>query len=155
MRFSLSGYTTMTTLEKPAVKERVLAMREAGSAYREIAAVLDIPIGSVRGWCHRAGLKVLSPLERLTAENEKLKARVAELEGQLAAIASRQGEQSSPVLGNDLYEMELVSLEEAKTKGLRRYYTGKPCSRGHLAPRTVCNRACVACAEERHRKVKA
>ena len=145
----------MVATDKTTVRNRVLALREEGKTHRQIADELNIPIGSVRGWCHRAGLKVQSPLERLTVENEKLKARIAELENQQAAIASRQGKQASPEPDNDLYGMEVVSLEEARGKGLKRYYTGKLCSRGHTAPRLVCNRACVACAEERSKKSKA
>ena len=114
-------------------------MREAGKTYREIAKELDVPIGSVRGWCHRAGLRIMSPVERLTAENERLQARIEELERQMTATRVEH----DPA---DLYAMEVISIDEARAKGLRHYYTGKPCKRGHIAARTVCNRACVACA---------
>ena len=40
--------------------------------------------------------------------------------------------------------MELISRKEAKSLGLSRYYTGKPCKNGHLSPQYV-NGNCVAC----------
>lgn len=43
---------------------------------------------------------------------------------------------------------ELISLHEARERGLTRYYTGTPCSRGHLAERRVSSRGCVECAGE-------
>ena len=144
----------MAKAQKTDDKAQALALREAGRSYKEIAEELSIPIGSVRGWCHRAGLKVKSPLELLLDENQQLRARVESLESQLAAITYRQGEQKPTKPSSDLYEMEVISLENARAKRLKKYFTGEPCSRGHIAPRTVCNRACVACAEERNKKPK-
>lgn len=34
---------------------------------------------------------------------------------------------------------------EAIAAGKTRYFTGKPCKRGHVAERLVCNNACVEC----------
>ncbi len=42
--------------------------------------------------------------------------------------------------------MKIVSLSEAREKGLVRYFTGKPCKRGHICERTTRDRSCVACA---------
>jgi len=39
----------------------------------------------------------------------------------------------------------IVSREEAREKGLTRFFTGNPCGRGHIAERNVCNRQCVEC----------
>lgn len=41
--------------------------------------------------------------------------------------------------------MELISCKEAKEKGLKRYFTGKPCKHGHIAERHVTG-GCVVCA---------
>lgn len=41
-----------------------------------------------------------------------------------------------------------ISRDEAVTGGLLRYFTGKPCSRGHLEQRLVVSRACVLCARQ-------
>ena len=38
--------------------------------------------------------------------------------------------------------MEVISKEEAKSKGLLYYCTGKPCKRGNVGPRLVSNGAC-------------
>ena len=41
---------------------------------------------------------------------------------------------------------QIISREEAKALGLKRYFTGKPCKHGHLAQRKVSNTECVVCA---------
>lgn len=41
--------------------------------------------------------------------------------------------------------MDLISREEAREKGLKRYYTGKPCRSGHVSERYVAGGACVEC----------
>jgi hypothetical protein len=41
---------------------------------------------------------------------------------------------------------EPISRENARERGLNRYFTGKPCNRGHMAERYLSNRECVACA---------
>lgn len=40
----------------------------------------------------------------------------------------------------------VISLSEAKSKGLPRYFTGKACKYGHLDWRVVANRKCLSCA---------
>lgn len=40
--------------------------------------------------------------------------------------------------------MDIILRKEALTKGLKRYYTGKPCKRGHVAERFI-NGPCVEC----------
>lgn len=39
----------------------------------------------------------------------------------------------------------IVSYKDAKAKGLKRYYTGKPCKHGHLAERFVSSCRCMDC----------
>jgi hypothetical protein len=41
--------------------------------------------------------------------------------------------------------MQIISRAEAKAKGLKRYFTGKPCKHGHVAERQVSNATCVEC----------
>jgi hypothetical protein len=41
--------------------------------------------------------------------------------------------------------MQVISRAEAKAKGLRSYFTGKPCAKGHVAARRVANASCVEC----------
>jgi len=41
----------------------------------------------------------------------------------------------------------IISCNEARALGLMRYFTGKPCKRGHVAERDV-NRGCVECMRE-------
>ena len=41
--------------------------------------------------------------------------------------------------------MQVISRTEAKAKGLRFYFTGKPCAKGHVAARRVANETCVEC----------
>jgi hypothetical protein len=40
----------------------------------------------------------------------------------------------------------------AKAQGLTRYFTGEPCSRGHVAERRVSNAICVDCRKVQERK---
>lgn len=42
---------------------------------------------------------------------------------------------------------ELISRKEALSLGLARYYTGKPCNRGHIAPRYTSDYSCAECAK--------
>jgi hypothetical protein len=39
----------------------------------------------------------------------------------------------------------LLSLKEARVRGVTRYFTGKPCKYGHVAERLVSNRRCSVC----------
>lgn len=43
------------------------------------------------------------------------------------------------------YEGPVVTREQAKAAGLSRFFTGKPCKRGHLSQRTTANGGCFAC----------
>jgi len=49
----------------------------------------------------------------------------------------------------------IITRKEAKAKGLKRYFTGKPCKRGHISERLVCNKGCIECELERKRKARA
>jgi len=41
----------------------------------------------------------------------------------------------------------LISIEQARAEGLRWYFTGQPCPRGHIAKRSLSNRFCRACED--------
>lgn len=43
--------------------------------------------------------------------------------------------------------MEIISKKEALNKGLKTYFTGKPCKHGHTSERYVSSRCCVDCQE--------
>ena len=47
--------------------------------------------------------------------------------------------------------MEIISREEARAKGLKRYFTGEPCVHGHVCERYVSSDACVECERARRR----
>lgn len=49
-------------------------------------------------------------------------------------------------MANDEPTFEVISRKDAKAKGLRFYYTGKPCKHGHLGPRRVCETGCATCS---------
>lgn len=40
---------------------------------------------------------------------------------------------------------EIISVSEAKSRGLKRYYTGKSCRNGHIAERMIANGNCLDC----------
>lgn len=42
-------------------------------------------------------------------------------------------------------DIKLIPLAEARTLGLRHYFTGVPCKHGHISERTVTDRKCVVC----------
>ena len=44
----------------------------------------------------------------------------------------------------------IVSRKEAKEKGLTRYFTGKPCHKGHTCERLASNSCCVDCLHDRN-----
>lgn len=46
--------------------------------------------------------------------------------------------------------MEIISEAAARAQGLKHYFTGKPCKRGHLSKRLVSNRHCVDCDRENY-----
>lgn len=41
--------------------------------------------------------------------------------------------------------MEIITRQDAIARGLPRYFTGVPCSRGHVAHRRVMSPACIEC----------
>lgn len=41
--------------------------------------------------------------------------------------------------------MDIITKKQAKSEGLKRYFTGKPCKRGHIAERTTSSGTCVMC----------
>lgn len=47
--------------------------------------------------------------------------------------------------------MEVITFSQARAKGLKRYYTGKPCSKGHICERDTSKGMCVDCERERSR----
>jgi 5-methylcytosine-specific restriction endonuclease McrA len=51
--------------------------------------------------------------------------------------------------------MTPISRAEARALGLKRYFAGEPCFRGHTAERFVANGICVECHNERDRKARA
>lgn len=44
--------------------------------------------------------------------------------------------------------LQITTRAEAKKRGLKYYYTGKPCGRGHDSVRQTSNANCVACFKE-------
>lgn len=44
--------------------------------------------------------------------------------------------------------IELITKQEARTRGLVNFFTGKPCKRGHVSERRVLDGACVLCRKE-------
>lgn len=50
---------------------------------------------------------------------------------------------------------QIISREEAHAKGLKHFYTGKPCKYGHDSPRFVTTSGCVKCGVLRSRKFAA
>ena len=47
--------------------------------------------------------------------------------------------------------MDIISRQDAVSKGMISYFTGKPCINGHIAERRVCDWKCRECERERYR----
>jgi 5-methylcytosine-specific restriction endonuclease McrA len=48
--------------------------------------------------------------------------------------------------------MDIIGRKAAKAAGLKTYFTGKPCKRGHIGPRYVSRGNCVQCDNRRNRE---
>ncbi len=48
--------------------------------------------------------------------------------------------------------MKTISRAQAKSLGLKRYFTGRPCKRGHIAERETINSSCLCCVLVRRKK---
>ena len=48
--------------------------------------------------------------------------------------------------------LNVISRKTAIKNGLKKYYTGVKCSRGHLSERTVYDRHCILCKRIRQKK---
>lgn len=46
------------------------------------------------------------------------------------------------------HQGELITRAEARARGLKRYFTGKPCLRGHVAERSVNRADCILCKKD-------
>lgn len=44
-----------------------------------------------------------------------------------------------------------IDRQTARSLGLTRYFTGKPCKKGHVAERWVSSLTCIECVLRRHR----
>lgn len=51
-------------------------------------------------------------------------------------------------------ELKVIERDEARMLGLKRYFTGKPCTYGHIDERLTSSRYCITCSRERARKEK-
>jgi hypothetical protein len=51
-----------------------------------------------------------------------------------------------------MIDMKIISCNEAKARGLKRYFTGEPCPSGHIAERYCCGGTCVVCTFLRNRE---
>ena len=47
-------------------------------------------------------------------------------------------------------DMEIITRKEAQRQGLQRYFTGKPCTRGHIDTRLTSVGQCLACNKQRY-----
>lgn len=48
--------------------------------------------------------------------------------------------------------MEIITRKEAQEQGLPRYFTGKPCKRGHVCERFINSTHCIECGKVRSKK---
>ena len=48
--------------------------------------------------------------------------------------------------------MKICTLNHARAHNLKRYFTGKPCLRGHVSERITSNKACLTCVCEESKR---
>ncbi|WPJ68504.1 hypothetical protein OMDBNIEC_00018 [Salmonella phage STP-SP5] len=48
--------------------------------------------------------------------------------------------------------MEIITRDEAKERGLKYYFTGKPCAKGHVSERKTVDGYCITCDREARKK---
>lgn len=48
--------------------------------------------------------------------------------------------------------MDVITRSDARARGLRRYFTGKPCPRNHVSERNLSDKKCVECNREANRR---
>ena len=60
---------------------------------------------------------------------------------------------TGPRMAIDLHD--IIGRDEARALGLKHFFTGKPCKRGHVAERDVSSRECVECYRQRRREWRA
>lgn len=53
-------------------------------------------------------------------------------------------------MADETVQRSIVLRQQAKALGLTRYFTGKPCRRGHISMRAVGNSGCVQCMRQVH-----
>ena len=46
----------------------------------------------------------------------------------------------------------IITRKDAITRGLNRFYTGKPCRKKHIAERAIFNGGCIECMKINRRK---
>lgn len=51
-------------------------------------------------------------------------------------------------------EIQIISRAQAKACGLSHYFTGRPCSRGHVCKRRVTSMQCLGCAQVYNRRAR-
>lgn len=44
-----------------------------------------------------------------------------------------------------VFSLQVISRDEAHRRGLKRFYTGEPCKRGHVCERFTSNAGCITC----------
>ena len=54
--------------------------------------------------------------------------------------------------GTFLMAIEIISRSSAKWASLKRYFTGKPCKRGHIVERNTLDGSCTECAKEKYKR---
>lgn len=52
-------------------------------------------------------------------------------------------------MAKTFYDGPVISKLEAKSQGLKRYFTGKPCKRGHIDQRLISSNVCDQCHKEK------
>ena len=60
-----------------------------------------------------------------------------------------------PDTWNPTTSQDIISRAEARSRGLTRYFTGKPCKRGHVAERSVSSFGCLVCKNQLQKEYSA
>jgi transcriptional regulator with XRE-family HTH domain len=143
------------TYQQVTKYERGINRVSAGRLYK-IALALDVPIAyfyegvgdeeSPQFAPHRRPLLEIAR-NFLAIENEKHRVALSEVVRILAGASRRETE--------IITMPEIITRQQARDRGLRKYMTGRPCKHGHISERRTDTGNCIECqrlAVQKHRE---
>jgi len=152
-----------------AAEDEWLRQIAGNISHKEAAAQLCVTINSLRGRIRKLELEWRERAVFSGEDDQWLKENAGKVTYKQAANKLGKTEEQTRwrtrSLGIQWSDTETVDIEtldipsewkklpstakEASEKGIKRYFTGRPCANGHLSPRQASSKNCMECARER------